>query len=262
MSSIVELKCQLDSQKSFLSDLEDADPINQGLITKCKSTIATLTENIVNLAVSQETNVEVTSLTANASFADYSRATLNAAMISKLPNFTGSDPEAVGSFITKLKQLKIATELSDKDLLPVIKGRFSPNAFRILEQHESRSGVVSTLEGLYEFLKSNWSLHLSVFQLLETCYSLKKEPDESWSVFNSRVMTNLNKVRMAHQEFCSRDSKREPTAGDVYSLLQTHMVLNNINTTCPDMFRALTVEQPALQSPAKLAQRAQTLQTQ
>jgi hypothetical protein len=151
MSSIVELKCQLDSQKSFLSDLEDADLINQGLITKRKSTIATLTENIVNLAVSQETNVEVTSLTANASFADYSRATLNAAMISKLPNFTGSDPEAVGSFITKLKQLKIATELPDRDLLPVIKGRFSPNAFCILEQHESRSGVVSTLEGLYEF---------------------------------------------------------------------------------------------------------------
>ena len=76
------------------------------------------------------------------------------------------------------------------------------------------------------------------------------------------VMTDLTKVKIAHQEFCSKEGKKTPTAHDVFSLLQTHMVLNNVNATCPDIFRALTVEQTSMQSPAILAQRAQTLQTQ
>ena len=263
MSSILELKATLNSQQAFLRDLQATDEPDQSLVNKYTKEIADLKDRIVDMVTTPYVMEGVTpNLSVHPSLADYSRANLNAALIGKLPAFTGVDPDAVGSFITKVKQVKIATELSDKDLLPTIKGRLSPNPFRTLEQHEANNGPVTTLVEFYDFLKSNWSLHLSVFQLVETCYSLKKQADESWSVFNSRVMTSLTKVKIAHQEFCSKRDKKTPTADDVFSLLQTHMVLNNINTNCPDMFRALTVEQTSLQSPAILAQKAQTLQTQ
>jgi hypothetical protein len=263
MSTILVLKAALNSQKTFLKDLQASDEPDKLLVEKYTQAIADLKDSIIEMVTTPCVKEEVApNLNVHPSLADYSRANLNAALIAKLPSFTGVDPEAVGSFITMVKQVKIATELSDTDLLPTIKGRLSPNPFRTLEQHEVNNGPVTTLEEFYDFLKTNWSLHLSIFQLLETCYTLKKQTDESWSVFNSRVMTNLTKVKIAHPEFCSKGGKKTPTADDVFSLLQTHMVLNNINANCPDMFRALTVEQTSLQSPAMLAQRAQTLQTQ
>jgi hypothetical protein len=125
------------------------------LVDKYTKEIANLKDIIVDMVTTPCVMKGVTpNLSVHPRLADYSRANLNAALIGKLPAFTGVDPDAIGSFITKVKQVKIATEL-----------RLSPNPFRTLQQHEANNGPVTTLVEFYDFLKSNWSLHLTVFQL-------------------------------------------------------------------------------------------------
>ena len=133
MSSILELKATLNSQQAFLRDLQATDEPDQSLVNKYTKEIADLKDRIVDMVTTPYVMEGVTpNLSVHPSLADYSRANLNAALIGKLPAFAGVDPDAVGSFITKVKQVKITTELSDKDLLPTIKGRLSPNPFRTL----------------------------------------------------------------------------------------------------------------------------------
>ena len=196
-------------------------------------------------------------------FDQYSKAQLNANLLAQLPAFSGNAPGEVATFVTRCKQLQRSTEIKEETLVRIVKGKFGANAFRSLEQFEEGNGQIKTLEELYAFMRTNWSLHLSVFQLLEATYAIEKKPEDSWPKFNSILQSSLAKVKFAHSEFVRNSlNVDKPSTDHVFDLLQSHLLMNRLHGSNEDLYRVITCEQSSLKTPTILSQRAQTLETQ
>ena len=237
---------------------------DMSLIKSYEVKIAALKEELITEAIRVAETPTIDPLDSKYSqkgsyFDAYSKAQLNANLVSQLPNFSGTNPEEVSNFITRCKQLQRSTDMNEKVLISIIKGKFGPNAFRTLEQFEAEIPI-TTLEALYAFIKSNWSLHLSVFQLLESTYALDKKSEEGWPTFNSRLQSSFSKVKFAHNEFVRNSlDVAKPTIDDVFYLLQSHVIMNRLHRSNEDLYRVITCEQSSLKTPTILSQRVQTL---
>ena len=267
MSKVLALDLKISFCKELITSAQDADMPDMLLIKSYEVKIAALKEELITEAIRVAETPTIDPLDSKYSqkgsyFDAYSKAQLNANLVSQLPHFSGTNPEEVSNFITRCKQLQRSTYMNEKVLISIIKGKFGPNAFSTLEQFEAEIPI-TTLEALYAFIKSNWSLHLSVFQLLESTYALDKKSEESWPTFNSRLQSSFSKVKFAHNEFVRNSlDVAKPTIDDVFDLLQSHVIMNRLHRSNEDLYRVITCEQSSLKTHTILSQRVQTLETQ
>ena len=263
MSAVLLIQGKIDLLKELVSACND-DAFKESYNDR----IVALKELLITVAVNEAEKPSFDPALVNKSqpddyFDQYSKAQLNANLLAQLPSFSGNNPGEVNTFVTRCKQLQRATEIQESTLVRIVKGKFGANAFRTLEQFEESNKPVETLEELYAFMRTNWSLHLSVFQLLESVYLIDKKPEDSWPKYNSILQSAFAKVKFAHVEFVRTSLQVDkPTTDHVFDLLQSHVLMNRLHQSNEDLYRVITCEQSSLKTPTLLSQRAQTLETQ
>lgn len=258
MTTIIELKAQISILETLKTDSSDS---NQQV--ELKARIMDIKLAIAELAMNAPLATAIVE-NPQAQVLDYKKIQLTTAQVAGIPKFSGTSPDEVSSFITRLKQLKSSCHLDDDEVILHAQGKLSPPAYRSFEQFQAVEGSITTLGEFINFIKKTWGAQLSVFQLLETAFNVTRKTDENWLQYNTRVNINMNKVKIAHSEFVRTPGSTSGvvSADQVFQLFQSAIVLSSINKHSQELYRVLTQEAASLKTPNVLAARAATLETQ